>query len=168
MKILIFFYLSAFVAANLIVKHFGAHGLWFSSFFLIPFDFVARCIIHEKYKGAKLIIILSCLTAAASLITWAMNAPFIALASMSGFTAAQISAGVFYQLNKKNSSWFYKVNVSDLIAIIFDSFVFQLIAFGILDLYVTAGQIIIKFAGGLLWYYILFKKLKLNEKINRI
>lgn len=159
MKYLLFVYLLAFVLANLIVKHFGVYGLWFSSFLLIPFDFVARCIIHERYKGLNLIIVLGALTILASVITYLLNAPYIAAASMCGFTAAQIGAGIFYQLNKKNKSWFFKVNISDLIAIVLDSFIFQLIAFNGLNLVVTGGQILIKFAGGLLWFYILFKKL---------
>jgi uncharacterized PurR-regulated membrane protein YhhQ (DUF165 family) len=166
--VLIPLYLIAFISANLIVKHFGAYGLWFSSALLIPFDFVCRCIIHEKYKGARLIAILFALTVAAAGWTILINfdALNIALASCLGFAAAQVGAGIFYQSNK-NKSWFFKVNISDLLAIIFDSIVFQYVAFWSIDPAVTAGQICIKFAGGLFWYYILFKKLKINEKINR-
>lgn len=155
-------YLAAFVAANLLVNHFGAYGLWFSSFFLIPFDFVCRCLFHESWQGKRLIINLSCLTILAGCLTFLINnsALYIALASFSGFTAAQISAGIFYQMNK-SKSWFYKVNVSDLIAIVFDSIVFQLVAFSSIAPGVTLGQIVIKFLGGLMWYFIL--KNKFNE-----
>jgi uncharacterized PurR-regulated membrane protein YhhQ (DUF165 family) len=165
-KIFIPVYLAAFVAANLLVKNYGAHGLWFSSFLLIPFDFVCRCIFHETWKGKKLIINLTALTLVSGLITFLINheALNIALASFCGFIAAQIGAGIFYQKNKAKS-WFYKVNVSDLIAICFDSIVFQLIAFHVINLNVTGGQIIIKFLGGLMWYFILFKWARLDKKL---
>lgn len=161
-------YLLSFISANLIVKHFGAYGLWFSSFLLIPFDFVCRCLLHEKWKGIKLILNLACLTIASGLITYLINfqAKNIALASVAGFSVAQLFAGIWYQFYKyKNANWFFKVNGSDLIGIIFDSVVFQLIAFSTLNPLITAGQVAIKFAGGLLWYYILFTRLKLQNKL---
>lgn len=161
-------YLAAFVAANLFVKHFGAYGLWFSSLFLIPFDFVCRCLFHETWKGKKLILRLLLLTILSSLVTVAINheAINIAKASCGGFIAAQIAAGIFYQYAIKKSP-FIKVNGSDFFAIISDSIVFQYIAFESFNWQVTAGQVAIKFVGGLIWYYIIFKKLKLHEKINR-
>lgn len=169
MKIVIALFLVSFVAANLIVKHFGAYGLWISSFTLIPLDFICRCLIHERYSGTRLVVLLFLLTAAAAVLTYLINADakFIALASIAGFAAAQVGAGIFYQIHKENESWFFKVNISDLIAIIFDSIVFQLVAFSTVTWAVTGGQILIKFAGGLLWYYIIFKKLKLHEKLIR-
>lgn len=163
-KIFIPIYLAAFVAANLIVNHCGAYGLWFSSALLIPFDFVCRCIFHETWKGYRLILNLATLTIVSGIITFIVNyqALDIAIASFCGFTAAQIGAGIFYQSNKK-ASWFYKVNASDLIAIIFDSAVFQIVAFGVMKLDIIGGQIFIKFLGGVLWYLILFKLIKINK-----
>jgi hypothetical protein len=164
-KLLIFFYLISIICANLLVQHFGAYALWVSSFILIPFDFVTRCILHEKWKGNELISKLFLLTFLACVFTYAINkeAEDIALASIVGFTSAQVSAGIFYQLNK-GKNFFFKVNISDLIAITFDSIFFQLIAFGCINILVTIGQIAVKFAGGLLWYYILFKRLRIHEK----
>lgn len=152
-------YLAAFVAANLLVKHFGPYGLWFSSLFLIPFDFVCRCLFHESWKGFKLIRNLFLLTLAASLITILINSSAldIALASVCGFTAAQIFAGIYYQLNIR-APLIIKVNGSDLVGIVADSVIFQHVAFGGFDLKVMAGQMIIKFIGGLIWYFIIFKK----------
>ena len=46
-------YIIAFVFANLLVQYFGAKGLLLSSLFLIPFDFIMRCLFHEKNKGYK-------------------------------------------------------------------------------------------------------------------
>lgn len=164
-KLIVFLYLTSIICANLLVKYLGAYGLWFSSFFLIPFDFVTRCLLHEKWKGLKLILRLFVITTIACALTYALNtdAKLIAIASITGFTSAQIAAGIFYQFNK-DKSWFFKVNVSDLLAIIADSIVFQLVAFGHTDSLVTLGQIAIKFTGGLLWYYILFKKIKLQNR----
>lgn len=166
MKLILFLFLSAFVAANLIVKHFGAQGLLISSFLLIPFDFVCRCLIHEKLSGKRLFLTLSALTLAAAVITYIINrdALNIALGSIAGFTAAQIMAGYFYQQVKQSGSWFFKVNISDLIAIVFDSIAFQLVAFSVFSPLVMGGQVIIKFAGGLLWFFIIFKWLKLHNK----
>lgn len=160
-------YLLSFVGANLLVKHFGAYGLWFSSFLLIPFDFVCRCLLHEKWKGLKLIFNLLLLTAASGAITYLINrhAINIALGSLAGFSASQLGAGIFYQWLKQSKNWFFKVNISDLIAIVCDSLVFQYIAFDKLVIPVTIGQVAIKFAGGLMWYYILFKKIKIQNRL---
>ncbi len=161
MRVMLTFYFLAFVFANLIVNHFGAYGLWFSSFFLIPFDFIARCIIHERFKGIELFLVLFFLTSGAASVTCAIysSALFIALGSICGFTAAQIFAGIFYQANIKKSL-FLKVNGSDMIAIIADSIVFQLVAFGNINPLITLGQIVIKGLGGLMWYFILKNKIK--------
>lgn len=168
MKLIIFLFLFAFVAANLIVKHFGAPGLIIASFVLIPFDFVCRCIIHEKLKGLQLLVTLSALTLAAALITYAINqdALNVALGSIAGFTAAQVFAGGFYQvLKRRTDNWFFKVNLSDLIAIVFDSIAFQIVAFKQFNPYVMMAQIGIKIAGGLLWYWIIFRKIRLQDKL---
>lgn len=162
-------YLAAFVAANLFVQEFGSYGLWFSSFFLIPFDFVCRCLFHERWKGNKLILNLMFLTIAASVITVLFNqdAFSIALASVCGFSLSQLTAGLFYQAFI-SKSFAFKVNGSDLVGIVSDSILFQIIAFDSLNLSVTLGQIVIKGIGGLIWYLIIFKKFKLNEKVNSL
>lgn len=163
MKLIVALFLIAFVTANLLVKHFGVYGLWISSTILIPFDFVCRCVIHERLKGYKLLSTLFFLTLLAGVITIAVNhdAVQIALASIAGFTAAQIAAGLFYQAAlAERKSLFVKVNMSDLVGIIFDSLIFQLIAFSHFNPLVTGGQVAIKFIGGLFWYWLIFVKLK--------
>ena len=161
-------YLIALVAANLLVKHFGPYGLWFSSAFLIPFDFICRCIFHETWKGAKLIFNLILLTIFSGIITFVLNedALNIAAASFAGIVAVQIFAGLFYQALKKKS-FLIKVNLSDFIAIVVDSIVFQLVAFSVINWQVTTGQILIKVLGGLLWFYIIFKLFKFNPNANK-
>lgn len=158
-------YLFAFVLSNFIVLWFGAQGLIFTALFLIPFDFVMRCMFHEQWKGVELIIKLGALVMVASLLTYLINAQSenIALGSMFGFISAQIVAGLFYQLVIKKS-YLLKVNGSDLVGIIFDSIVFQLVAFNFINLQISISQILLKFFGGLFWYWILFEKIKLQNK----
>lgn len=158
-------YLLAFVLSNFIVLWFGATGLIFTALFLIPFDFVMRCMFHERWKGLELMIKLGVLIILSSAITYTINADSksIALGSMFGFASAQIAAGIFYQLMIKKS-YLVKVNGSDLIGILFDSVMFQFVAFSYIDLNITITQTLLKFAGGLFWYWILFNKLKLQDK----
>lgn len=160
MIIRILIYVLAVIAANLIVWKFGKYGLFISSFTLIPFDFVMRCYFHERWKGAKLVFNLGVLITCASIATYLINmhTQQIAIASCAGFIVANIVAGLLYQVLIKRT-YFVKINLTDLAAIVVDSICFQLIAFGGIDAVVTGGQIVIKFAGGLLWYYLLFKKL---------
>tara|TARA_R110002153_G_scaffold32752_12_gene99098 strand:+ start:1046 stop:1558 length:513 start_codon:yes stop_codon:yes gene_type:complete len=158
-------YLAAFVLANFVVLHFGASGLIFTALFLIPFDFVMRCLFHEQWKGFELIWKLGSIVMIASILTFLINRDSIniALGSMFGFIAAQIIAGIFYQLMIKRS-YFVKVNGSDFFAIISDSIVFQLIAFSFIDINITVSQTILKIIGGLFWYWIIFKKFKIQNK----
>lgn len=163
LKIII--YLTAFVLANLMVLWYGKYGLIFTALFLIPFDFVMRCLFHEKWKGKELILKLGGLIIVASVLTYFINSGSknIAIASAVGFISAQIIAGIFYQLTIKKS-YFIKVNGSDFFGIIVDSLLFQLIAFSIIDLNITISQTILKIIGGLFWYWLFFVKLKLQEK----
>ena len=158
-------YLLAFTLSNFIVLWFGANGLIFTALFLIPFDFVMRCMFHEKWKGINLILNLGMLVAASSLITYLINkdAQHIAFGSVAGFVAAQIVAGIFYQAFIKKS-YFIKVNGSDAVGIVFDSIIFQIVAFGVITPYITGSQILLKMVGGLFWYWLIFNKLKLQDK----
>jgi uncharacterized PurR-regulated membrane protein YhhQ (DUF165 family) len=161
----IIIYLSAFVFANFIVLWFGKYGLIFTALFLIPFDFVMRCLFHEQWKGIELITKLGSVVLIASLLTYIINieAKNIAIASSIGFISAQIVAGIFYQLTIKKS-YFIKVNGSDFFGIIADSIIFQIIAFSSINYDITISQTILKIIGGLFWYWLFFVKLKLQEK----
>jgi len=158
-------YLFAFVLSNFIVLFFGAKGLIFTALFLIPFDFVMRCMFHETWKGKELILKLGALVFTASIFTFLINQDTlsIAIASSVGFISAQLFAGVFYQFFI-NRSYFIKVNGSDAIGILVDSLVFQLIAFSVILPEITISQFILKIIGGLFWYWIIFVKLKLQDK----
>lgn len=158
-------YLAAFVFANFIVLWFGKYGLIFTALFLIPFDFVIRCLFHEQWKGAELILKLGALVITASALTYVINSDTqnIAIGSAFGFIIAQVVAGIFYQAMIKKS-YFIKVNGSDFIGIIFDSIAFQLIAFSEIDTSITLSQTALKILGGLFWYWLFFVKLKLHKK----
>lgn len=158
-------YLFAFVLSNFIVLWFGKNGLIITSLFLIPFDFVIRCMFHEQWKGKQLILKLGLLVISASILTYIINADSknIAIGSAVSFICAQLIAGIFYQLTI-NKNTFIKVNGSDAIGILMDSIVFQLIAFLSIDMSISLFQFVLKLIGGLFWYWILFVKFKL--KIN--
>lgn len=159
-------YLLAFILSNFIVLWMGQTGLIITALFLIPFDFVIRCTFHEQWKGAELFIKLGALVLCASALSYLINADtkIIGIASAAGFTAAQLAAGIFYQRFIK-SNYFVKVNGSDAIGIIVDSIVFQLIAFSGIDTTVTISQFLLKLTGGLFWYWFIFKKIKLQNRI---
>jgi hypothetical protein len=158
-------YLAAFILSNYIVLWFGSVGLIFTALFLIPFDFVMRCIFHETWKGFELIAKMLLLVICASIITYLINQDTgkIAVASIIGFSGAQLIAGLFYQLTIKQK-YFIKVNGSDALGIIFDSIAFQLFAFGLIDWKIFLSQFFLKVAGGLFWYWAIFVKLKLHLK----
>ena len=158
-------YLLAFVLSNFIVLWFGNVGLIFTALFLIPFDFIMRCIFHETWKGFELIVKMMLLVILAGVITYLINyeTKTIAAASIAGFVGAQVVAGMFYQLVIKES-YFIKVNGSDALGIIFDSITFQLVAFGIVDWKIFISQFTLKIIGGLFWYWLIFVKLKLQNK----
>lgn len=154
-------YLLAFTISNFIVLWMGKPGLIITALFLIPFDFVMRCMFHEQWKGIELIFKLGALVTTAALITYLINQDTanIAAGSVAGFVTAQIMAGIFYQAFIKKS-YFIKVNGSDAVGIVFDSIVFQAVAFVSITPSITISQTILKMAGGLFWYWVLFVKLK--------
>lgn len=158
-------YLLAFVFSNFIVLWFGSTGLIFTALFLIPFDFVMRCIFHETWKGIELILKMSLLVLVAGFLSYLINIETqkIAIASIVGFSVAQIFAGIFYQLTIKKS-YFIKVNGSDAIGILIDSILFQMVAFSFIDFSITTSQFVLKLTGGLFWYWVLFKKFEIQKK----
>lgn len=158
-------YLAALVFANFIVVWFGKTGLIFTALFLIPFDFVIRCIFHETWKGMELILKLGTLTLAASIITYLINGNTLNIAAGSsfGFMAAQVVAGLFYQWAINKPYWM-KVNGSDFVGILTDSIVFQIVAFSAIDSTITLSQTVLKLIGGVFWYWLIFVKLKLHKK----
>jgi len=114
----------------------------------------------------ELFLKLGALVLIASALTYVINRDSlnIALGSACGFIAAQIAAGIFYQLTIKRN-FFIKVNGSDAVGILVDSIIFQVVAFEIIIPSITLSQFLLKIIGGLFWYWVIFVKLKLQEKI---
>ena len=154
-------YISALVAANYLVLYMGRSGLLITASVLIPFDFVVRCSFHERWKGKGLLLRLGSLILLASSITFLINKATlpIALGSAGGFIGANITAGIFYQLFI-GKNYLIKVNGSDIVGIMTDSILFQLIAFGSISWTIWLSQTVIKFCGGLFWYYVIFHRHK--------
>lgn len=161
-------FLISIILGNLLVHELGRWGVLITSFVFIPFDFVIRCYIHELYTGKKLYVILFSIICLGALATYITNhdAKNIAIGSVSGFAIASLAGSLFYQLSLKQIP-LIKVNGSDIIALIVDSIIFQLIAFGSIVWAVTSWQIAVKILGGLLWYYILINKFNLINKIKQ-
>ena len=159
-------YLMAFILANYMVIWYGPTGLIFTALFLVPFDFVMRCVFHETMKGVKLFLFMAFLVTMASVVTYYINQESynIAMGSVAGFSCAQLLAGIFYQIFIKKS-YFIKVNGSDFVGIIVDSIVFQLVAFSTIDTTITISQIVMKVLGGLFWYWLFFKVIKIQNKL---
>jgi uncharacterized PurR-regulated membrane protein YhhQ (DUF165 family) len=159
-------YLMAFILANYMVIWYGPTGLIFTALFLVPFDFVMRCVFHETMKGVKLFLFMAFLVTMASVVTYYINQESynIAMGSVAGFSCAQLLAGIFYQIFIKKS-YFIKVNGSDFVGIIVDSIVFQLVAFSTIDTTITISQIVMKVLGGLFWYWVFFKVIKIQNKL---
>jgi uncharacterized PurR-regulated membrane protein YhhQ (DUF165 family) len=156
----------AFILANYMVIWYGPTGLIFTALFLVPFDFVMRCVFHETMKGVKLFLFMAFLVTMASVVTYYINQESynIAMGSVAGFSCAQLLAGIFYQIFIKKS-YFVKVNGSDFVGIIVDSIVFQLVAFSTIDTTITISQIVMKVLGGLFWYWVFFKVIKIQNKL---
>lgn len=150
-------YLSALVAANLLVAHFGP---WFSpinAFFLIALDLVIRDKLHEKW-AVNLWPKMGALIVSAGAISYLLNPASgqIALASVVAFGCAMfVDAFVYQKLIKKG--WMVKSNGSNAAGAITDSLVFPTIAFGGLLPHIVVMQFAAKFIGGITWSLILKK-----------
>lgn len=150
-KNLIAAYLFAAVTANLLVAAFGQSALIVTSVFLIPFDLVARDVLHERWhddlalRMALLIAAGSMLSAIANISAWR-----VALASFVSFAFAGASDHIVYAecrgLRKLD-----KMTLSNAVSASVDSLVFPLVAFGSIDLWLSLAQAAAKVAGGIAW-----------------
>ncbi len=149
---IIVFYLLAIVVSNIVVAMWGQAALIFTSLILIPFDFVARDILHERWQGKSLLKNIVLLGLAGSLITIILNtdAVWIALASVTAMCMALTVNTILYKLLYKVPR-FKRMAVSNTITACVDSVVFPLIAFGGLSITLSIIQIISKSLGSLAW-----------------
>lgn len=149
-------YLTAIVAANLIVTAMGPSVSIVTAFVLIGLDLSLRDHLHDKWQD-RLVIKMGALIVAGSVLSWLINrdAATIALASALAFGAAASVDGIVYHLARR-WSWFARANSSNVFGAAVDSLVFPTVAFGGVLWSITAGQFVAKVAGGLLWATVIY------------
>lgn len=145
-------YLAAAVAANAAVTWFGQSALPFTAFFLIPFDLVARDVLHDRWAGSWLWPRMAALVLGGSAVSWASatGSSAVCLASAVSFAAAGMADAITYQACGSRSR-FARMIGSNAVSSIVDSVVFPLCAFGATDAWLSCLQAAAKFFGGWLW-----------------
>ena len=164
-EIMVSLYLLAVVAANFAVAAWGQVALVFTAFVLIPFDLVARDVLHEKWKNNRLWLRMAALIMSGSAISFALNYNVwrVAIASFVAFAlAGATNAIVYHWLDGHKRS--LRMNVSNFLAAIMDSVIFPLVAFSGLSWFLSASQAVLKFAGGFLWIWLLVWQLKILKE----
>jgi uncharacterized PurR-regulated membrane protein YhhQ (DUF165 family) len=145
-------YLGAIVAANTIIAHFGPWALPFTAWVLIPFDLVARDVLHERWHGDALWFRMAALVVAGCALSALVNldAWRIALASCIAFGANSVTNAAVYETLWEEDR-LVRMNASNFFASIIDSATFPLVAFSLFDPLLLATQTGSKFFGGLGW-----------------
>lgn len=154
-KHIVALFLTAIVLANLLVSIFGQIALVFTGFFLIPFDLVARDILHDRWRRngrTELICRIGSLVIAGAIVTSLLNidASRIAIASVAAFVVGTtINTVLYYFMAHFRRE--KRMVISNSIVAVIDSTLFPLLALGLIDLRISLAQIILKCAGGLMW-----------------
>jgi len=149
-------YLLAIVLANLTLVYFGPTWSIVNSFLFIGLDLTARDKLHDAWHGKQLILKMSALIAAGSLLSYALNrnAGQIAIASFVAFAAAGLTDSIIYQLLGKYPRWL-RINGSNVPSAAVDSIIFPTLAFGGFLPLITLGQFTAKVLGGAFWSVII-------------
>lgn len=152
-------YLLAIVAANLLVDNFGQAALIVTGFLLIPFDFVARDLLHDRWKGKNHIRRIALLILAGAALTCLLNwqAIDIALASIAAFSAGAAINTIAYDLLYHQSRLIRMIKSNALVSVI-DSTIFPMIAFAFIDWRLSVLQVVIKTSGAAMWAYLIEKR----------
>jgi uncharacterized PurR-regulated membrane protein YhhQ (DUF165 family) len=153
-------YLVAIVAANLAVTYFGPIAAIVVAFVAIGFDLTARDALHERWRGKYLFLKLGCLILGGSVISclFSLQALRVSIASFVAFGASGVVNTIVYHLLWAKPK-VIKVNTSNAVSAAVDSIVFPTIAFGAFIWWVSLGQFVAKFVGGILWFLVLRKNL---------
>lgn len=157
---LIALYLTAIIAANLLVAQFGPSVSILNAFLFIGLDLTARDGLHERWHGKQLWWKMVLLIGAGSLLSWLLNrnAGPIALASFVAFAGAGVADTLVYWL-LGDKARLVKMNGSNVVSAAVDSFLFPVLAFGLPILWpIVAGQFIAKVLGGFVWSVILTRR----------
>jgi len=146
-------YLLVIVTANLLIAEFGPAGLFITGVLLIPFDLVARDLLHERWRRFRFVKMF-CLVACGSLIAYLTNegAKQVAIASAAAFFVAGSADTAIYHLGGvAGLSRLQKINLSNLISALIDSSIFQVLAFGTTSYQLAISQTLLKTSGGFVW-----------------
>jgi uncharacterized PurR-regulated membrane protein YhhQ (DUF165 family) len=151
-KVAVAAYLAGAVAANLIIAWGGARWLAVTAFFFIPFELVARDLLHERWAGPDLARRMAALVGAGSVLTCvvAVGSWRVAAASFAAFaTAGLVDTIVYARAHARTRS--ERINLSNAASAVTDSIVFPLVAFGSTSLFTSGTQAGAKFVGGFVW-----------------
>lgn len=157
-------YLSAIVAANLLLSWQGAWIAAYNAFFFIGLDLVCRDRLHELWRG-HLVRNLSLLIVSGSALSYVLSRILptdlppemvaqVAFASAFAFGAASVADSLMYHL-LRHKPWYERVNGSNVVGAGVDSLVFvALWPFGFQFTYAFTLWAA-KVAGGVAWAMVL-------------
>jgi hypothetical protein len=150
--IYVILYLVAIVLANLTVAAFGPNMVIVNAFLFIGLDLTARDRLHDSWRGNRLVLKMTALIAAGSILSWILNRDVaqIALASFVAFAAASIVDAVIYHILGNYPRWL-RINGSNIPSALTDSLVFPTLAFGAFLWPIVLGQFLAKVLGGFAW-----------------
>lgn len=151
-------YLCAIVVSNIIVARWGQPALVVTAFVLIPFDFVARDILHGRWRDDKLWIRIGGLVVIGGAITVALNLEALRVASAS---VAAFGLGVVVNTLLYSLLWpiprFKRMVATNSVVSAIDSVVFPLLAFGSVSIMLSLAQCLSKAVGAVVWAGIVTK-----------
>lgn len=162
MKLLIFAYLAAIVAANLLVATFGPSVVIVNAFVLIALDLTARDKLHAAWRGSHLWRNMALLILTGSILSAVLNyaAIPVAVASFAAFALAAVADTLVYD-RLRARGWYTRSNGSNLVSAGVDSVVFLSVLaslgglpWGLVPL-LALGQWAAKVAGGAIWAWVL-------------
>ena len=146
-------WLTAIVAANLSIGHFGPSASIINAFLLIGLTLTTRDILHEKWEGKNLKVKMGLLISAGGLLSWLTQPAIggIAIASVTAFAISEIVDSIIYGKTRS-------INKSNAVSAGIDSIIFPVMAFGGFPIFIILGQWSAKVLGGFVWSHILKKK----------
>ena len=157
-------YLSAIVAANLSVAHFGPVSTPYNAFLFIGLNLATRDRLHDlwgKHVARNMLLLI----AAGAAISYALNAGAgrIALASVAAFALSEALDAAIYHL-RRHRPYLVRSNTSNLFGAAVDSVVFPVLAFGGFPWVIILGQFTAKLLGGLFWSLV-FSRARKNSAV---
>jgi len=150
---IILIWLTAIVAANLSIGHFGPSSSIVNAFLLIGLTLTTRDYLHRKWEGKNLPLRMGALIATGGLISWLTQPSVgqIALASVVAFAISEIIDSLIFHKTRS-------VNKSNSASALIDSIIFPVLAFGGFPILIILGQWAAKTFGGAIWNWVLSNK----------